>query len=328
MFNKTVVIMLCVVVSWGYCTSYAQDNSSMQTKIVVNVNNGTHNGDSVTGDTVIVNIYKNENVVDTLTGIVNDENVAIFENISPDDDIRVVAACEHQGVRFQGVVIALEDSQLTHNVSVDVYDVSTDKSKLTASTHHVIIKRKETQLVVHEYLYLENNSDTAVGSTVSQDGERAAVVQLFLPRGYSQFHAISYFVPELLNFTPDSVEDPMAVAPGQYDMHLSYVLDIKSKELKFEKKLSLVTSDLIVFTALPGVQVKGLGEPVDFAMADGMVGQYYPIGSQNPGDLVTFELIGLPVIKTDYSWVVLAFVFAFVLIVVLLRLKKSKPVNS
>ena len=152
----------------------------------------------------------------------------------------------------------------------------------------------------------------AIRSDERDRNDKPIALKIMLPSGYKNFRSSKYFITDALVFTDEGFYDTMAIAPGEYDIQFSYVLDIDAEAMEISKKFSLPTDDLILFVALPSAEAQGLGPSNEFTLADGKESQYYSLGSQKRGEELKFQLVGFEMPKTDRSWIIIAAVFGFV----------------
>ena len=303
----------------------AQDDVTgrLTATLMVAVVNGTPGGRSTVGDPVTVEIYKNEKLIDTLKSRVNEESNVIFEGLPLGETLLVVASCNHDKVVFQGHPVAMKASKTSVTTRVSVYDVSPDDSKLSVTTHHIIIKHRENYLFVSEYMRIKNSSHMAIRSDKRDNNNKPIALKIMLPSGYKNFQSLRYFFADALVFTDEGFYDTMAIAPGEYDVQFSYTLDIDAETMDFSKKVSLPTDSLIVLIAMPYVEAKGLGPSSEFTMANGKSSEYYPMGSLKRGEKVRFQLAGFELPKPDRSWIIIAIVFGLIAVLVMRRLLRK-----
>ena len=294
--------------------------TSPTTVLVVMVANGTPNGASTVDDPVTVDIYRENELIDTLQGRVGPEGNTVFPKVPVGQHLVAAVVCKHQKVAFEGQAIPLNPSRGHLIARVQVYDVSSDNAELSVSTHHIIIKPAAGSVLVSEYMRLTNSANRAISAGPRDDSGKPAVLTVMLPPGHKNFQTASYFHRDALVFTQDGFYDTMAVAPGKYHVQFSYTLDITDETMEFVKRFSLATNDLILFIAIPDAQAIGVGSPTQFTLSDGMASDYYSLGPQKPGEELRFQLAGLKVPRIDRSWLIMAVVFGCVGMLVIWRM--------
>ena len=107
-----------------------------QTVLTVEVVNGTVNGDPVTGDEVIVQVYERGELLRTLEGKVAADGKAVFESVPAGDKIVALARSKHNDMMFTGSPVAIKLTEDGYLARVQVFDASNDTSGLSVQTHH------------------------------------------------------------------------------------------------------------------------------------------------------------------------------------------------
>lgn len=296
------------------------------TVLTVQVVNGTANGSPVEGDEVVVELYRREGLADSLTARVGADGTAVFDTMPTELPAQAVARVKHQDMMFRGgpVVLPADGGDIT--ASVQVYDVSDDTGLLSVGTHHVNIAVRNGSLTFAEYMQLWNKSDVAVCGARRDDRGKPMVLEIDLPDGFKDLTATGYLVPTALVVTDTGFYDTLATPPGEHHVRFSYNLDVKRGTTEITRVIGLPTSELTVFwEGLPG-KIKGLGEP-DGKLVDsqGRPVEYYLRPDLKAGDVVTLQVSGLRAGRSqDRTWLILAVVFAAVMIIAVLKVRKPK----
>jgi hypothetical protein len=321
-------ILLAAITLVHVCAS-AAENAPVQSKpleLLVQVLHGTPNGHPVTGEPVVVEIYRHGELVDTLQGQLGNDNKVLLENVPSGDHLTAVAYVMHEGMRFVGRPIALRPEDEPVTTIVQVFDVSHENSKLSAKTHHLIVERRGRSLDVTEFLQITNPSDLAITSNEKDGQGRAKVFKIPLPKGYRNFNSSSYLAPEALGFTEQGFYDTMATPPGDHEVVFSYTLDIKSDTMDVTKQISLPTANFVLFVQSLGQEVRGLGEADGhMVMGNGTSAEYYTLNDLPRGAKVAFTIVGLGTGSAgSASWMVLAVIFGAIIAVALFRLRSAR----
>ncbi len=300
-----------------------------QARLTVEVTNSTAQGASVVGDEVTLEIYQGHEPANSLQAKVGADGKAVFENVPTGQDMAAVPRAKHQNMAFHGVPLALSPGSQGLSASVQVFDVSTETSKLSVGTHHVMVAVREGALEFTEYLQLNNSSDRAITGAQRDDQSRPIVIAVKLPEGFRDLTASSYFEQPALVITGDGFYDTMAVPPGEHQATFSYKIAIERGEVMIAKEVTLPTAELTVFWEHGQGRLEGLGEPAGrLTNAAGVPLEYYQRDDLKPGARIAFQLAGFAVKKSDsYTWILLAVVFAVLVVVALLRLR-SRPAQA
>ena len=320
------LLLIIIAVFFSTICFAAQDSNAVLT---VKVQNGTKNGADISGDEVIVNVYHHEELLQTFEGKVGSDGKAVFPGVPTEAHSTAVASVKHQEMMFSSKAVRLTVGRDTVNAAVHVFDVSSDRSKLSVLTHHFIIKVQDNALEITEYVQIENSSGMAI---TSEDvaGKQKYSLEMLLPKGFEDLKFLNYFQQNAIVETEDGFYDAMAIPPGQYHPAFSYLLEIDSESMDITKKLSLPTSNFVVFAEIGQAQLKGLGEPDNKAAgAGGNSVDYYKIKNISPGDQIEFQITGFNVSKFDRSeWIVSGLAFAVVIILVLFRMLQTKRTSK
>ncbi|MHC4645985.1 MAG: hypothetical protein ACYTBJ_10805 [Planctomycetota bacterium] len=306
----------------------AQDTAAdaNQLLLTVNVTNGTRDGQTVAGDRIALAVYEHGELVSTFNGEVGPDGAATFEGMRSGEHAVAVAAVFHQTMSFSSDNIMLKPGTRQVNAQVRVFDVSYENSRLSVTTHHLIIKPTDTSLLLTEFIELVNPLDMAITSSQRDEHGKAVVLNVPLPRGFRNFSSSGYFVQQALVFTEEGFYDTMGVPPGSHQIIFSYTLDMTSGKIDITRRLSLPTDNFVLFSQLGRGKIEGLGdEDGQMVMTDGTLGEYYNLGSLRAGAKVRFRVAGLHTVGGDkVSWIILALVFGAITIVAFFRLWLTK----
>lgn len=317
------------MISSVFMTSYLVGqtvDSQTKTTLTIEVTNRTANGTATENDEVLVTIYQQGKQIDTLKGNVDSQGKAVFENVPTGSDCAALPNVKHRDMMFNGHPIALIPGQTEFNGHVEVFEVSTDKSKLSVITHHFIIKLQADSLGIIEYMRLENSSDMAIISGQKDENNRNKVIEVILPKGFKDLIFLRYFQENASVISKSGFYDTMAIPPGQFDAEFSYSLPIDSETIDITKTISLPTSDFMLFSLLGKGRVKGLGDSKgQINLADGSSAEYFNLPAIKTGQQIKFQLIGLNVNKSNRQiLIVLIAVFALMALLVIRRLISQK----
>ena len=298
-------------------------------ELAVQVISGTADGGAVTDDEVVVQIFEGRHLLHTFNARADAEGKAVFENVPEGEHLTAVARARHQNMMFAGQPVSLRPAEDGHVASVQVFDVSTDKSKLLVETHHLILKALPGALEVTEYMQLKNSCDKAISSSERDDQNRTIVLDVKLPRRFKNLRSFSYFEDDALVITEKGFYDIMAVPPGEQHITFSYTLDVRSEVMDFAKTISLPTSEFVLFATLGRANIQGLDRTTEQATrSNGEAMQYYELDNLAPGEEIAFQLEGLDTGSSGLlTWIILGFVLGAVIILTALRLRREKETD-
>ena len=98
-------------------------DTQKQTTLIINVTNSTANGTATVNDEVLVNIFEQRKLIQTLNGSVDSQGKAVFENVPTGNNITALPRVKHQDMMFNGHPVALTSGQTVFNSHVEVYEV-------------------------------------------------------------------------------------------------------------------------------------------------------------------------------------------------------------
>jgi hypothetical protein len=316
-------VLIALFLAWMPAAAWAQ------ARLTVEVKNRTASGATVADDEVVLQVYKGQEQIESLQGKAGTDGKAVFEKVPTGPGMAAVATAKHQNMAFRSEPVSLSSAAGEFSASVQVFDVSTDTSKLSVGVHHIMVAARGAALEFTEYMQLNNPSDMAITSAKRDAQGRPAVIEVKLPQGFRDLSASGYLEPDAVVVTPDGFYDTMAVPPGEHQVTFSYKVGIDRGTMRIVKEITLPTAELMLFWQHGQGKLEGLGEPNDrLANADGMPMEYYRRSALKPGDRIAFQLSGFNTKKSDsYTWIVLGVVFAALVAIALWRLR-PKPVRS
>jgi len=300
-----------------------------QARLTVEVKNHTANGATVAGDEVVLQVYRGQEQIESLRANAGADGKAVFEKVLTGPSMAAVATAKHQNMAFRSEPVSLNPATGEFSVGVQVFDVSTDTSKLSVGVHHIMVAVRGAALELTEYMQLSNASDKAITSAKRDQQDRPFVIEVKLPQGFRDLTSSGYLEPQALVVTPDGFYDTMAVPPGEHQVTFSYKVGIDRGAVKIVKEITLPTAELMLFWEHGRGRLEGLGEPNNrLANADGVPMEYYRRSALKPGDQIAFQLSGFNAKKSEsYTWIVLGVVFAALVTIAFWRLR-PKAVGS
>ena len=301
------------------------DSRVVAATLVVEVSNGTVGGSAIADDAVMLQVFRQQELQRVLEATLSESGRAVFEGVSAGPSMVAVARVKHQDMAFQSRPVSLASPENEYSVSVQVFDVSSETSELSVGTHHIMLSVQGTALEITEYMQLENGSDMAIRGSKRDSQGRPIVIEIALPRGVTNLTPLAYFERDALVDTETGFYDTMAVPPGEHHVRFSYRIDIARSATAIDKRISLPTSELIVFWQTGQGEVTGLGEPDErLTNAQGTPVEYYRRHDLRVGDQIAFRISGFNVKLSDKAtWIVLAFAFALIITLALWRLRSG-----
>lgn len=302
------------------------ENKSLTT-LTVEVVNKTENGTPVENDEVILQIFQYQQLYSTLEGNTSENGKAVFENVPAGAQFIALPRAKHKEMMFTGQAVKLDPTQDKLDAQVEVFDVSTDKSKLSVQTHHLIIKASpETKVLeITELMQIVNSSDMAISSNERDEQGNSIVLNIMLPKGFSNLQWSSYFEKNAIVVTKNGFYDVMAVPPGSYSATFSYTLDVTSSTMDIVKKISLPTANFMIF-AQGSAELRSRSDADKQTMnMNGVSMEYLKFTNLAPDEEISFQVAGLKVDKHNWiTWIVLTAVFVAMIIFAIVRSGTAK----
>lgn len=294
-----------------------------QARVTVAVTNGTAKGAPVKGDEITLLLYRGQDQIETRSARAGQDGKVIFENVPVGQGMAAVARAKHQNMAFNSQPVSLASASGEVSASVQVFDVSTDTSKLSVGMHHIMIAVRSASLEFKEFMQLNNPSDMAITGSQRDDQNRPIVIAVRLPKGFRDLTVSSYLEEEAMVVTAEGFYDTLAVPPGEHQVTFSYKLEIDRGPMSVIKEITLPTSELMIFWEQGQGRLEGLGEPTGrITNTEGAPVAYYLRANAKTGDQIAFQIAGFNVKDSDsYTWIALAVVFAAIVVIALLRLR-------
>ena len=120
--------------------------------VSVEVKNATPDGKVVVGDKVTLRVMNPEHEAESFQGEVGADGKAVFENVPVGAGFMARAQVKHSDMSFSSRMFQLDPSQTAFDTEVEVYEVSTDNSKLSAGVHQFIVKQADGSILITEYV--------------------------------------------------------------------------------------------------------------------------------------------------------------------------------
>ncbi len=294
---KKIVLILCI----GFLTcqgASAQTDSNVT--VTVKITNATPNGKDVTGDDVSLQLFHHNQEVGVLESKVNTEGNAVFTNVPVMPGFVARATAKHSNMTFNSPVLELIPLQTAFETKIDVYETSTDNSKLELGVHQIVIKKmSDKMLLITEYVQIVNSTGMAVTSEEKDESGRNKVIVFHLPDGFKNLTMTMYFVKNAIVETADGFYDTMATPPGKQLAAFSYTLDITADSMEIVRKISKPTKEFVVFSQLGAGNLQGAGTPAgEMTLPDGSPALYYSVSPCEKGSEVKLQLKGLATVQS------------------------------
>lgn len=241
----------------------------------------------------------------TLTAYVNGTQVEGFQTttdaagrfaftVPAAPDRTYVVNVKYRGGDYDSDPIAFRDGGTRRQVTLRVYEPTTDPAVLRVSVHHIIVDTAPGAVQVAELLVVTNATDrTFIGTTQRPDGKRETL-RLSLPPGATRVQYLEGLM-DCCAFVADGVlVDTMDVKPGMRQIAYSYLVPAAGRSARILRILEYPTDRVEVFgSAAARFQVEPLA-PQPAVQTD--QGAYVRFSGANlaAGDRIAVAVGGLP----------------------------------
>jgi hypothetical protein len=135
----------------------------------------------------------------------------------------------------------------------------------------------------------------------------------------------SYFHSDAAVVTESGFYDTMAIPPGRHHAVFSYTLAAGGTTMEIAKKITVPTTEVMIFAQLDGATVTGLGPSQGkMTLKDRTAADYYAV-SIGADNIVHFQIAGLPASNLAWIlWISGGLVCMGILAVVLVRGKAGR----
>lgn len=267
--------------------------------VTVKITNATPNGKDAAGDDVSLQVFQQNQEVGVFESKVGSDGKAVFTNVPVMPGFVARASTKHSNMMFSSRVLELIPGQADFEMEIEVYETTTDNSKLEIGSHQYVMKKMtDKMLLVTEYVELVNPTGMAVISTEQDEAGRKKVVSFLLPKGFENLTMMSYFEQNAIVEAEDGFYDIMATPPGKQLTAFSYTLDISGDSMEIVKKISMPTKEFVVFSQLGAGNLQGVGTPTgNMILSDGSPALYYVVSPCEKGREINLQLKGLSALK-------------------------------
>lgn len=222
-----------------------------------------------------------------------------FSGLAMPSNYAFYISVDYGNTTYNSEPIAPTADVKTYDLSMDIFDTTTDLSTLVADQVHIILDySKQDVIQVVEYYAIINPSD----KTVIPATKGEAVMTVTLPKGYTNLQFQDGALGERFIQTADGFGDTFPVPPSNDPVQLVFAFDLPySTNFDFVSpfSISVLSSEFLVSEGIkvqaPGIVDGGLQE----MESTGMKYQQYGLGSFKTGDTMKVNVSGTPVKTTS-----------------------------
>ncbi len=247
--------------------------------------NGTFDNEPVAQAEVTLFIISEEAAESSDSMFTDDQGTFAFQRLPEGSVFSWGLTVAYQGITYYSGPFKADDEGSPSPVVLPVYEKSTDSSKLTISSHHLIIEREEGGLHVQEMLFLKNEVPyTYVPEDVS-------ALEFLLPSGAHRISIADWLGKENVGVNGEAILLSIPIRPEGQEVSFSYDLTADDGLYALQRAIDLQTKqfDLFLGIAEAGVSSDSLerNEPTNIR---GVEYQHFTARDLAQGDSVTIDI--------------------------------------
>ncbi len=259
---------------------------------VQNLTGGT--ASPVAGQTVTLTTYVNNAEVAEATTTTDARGRFAF-TVPADPARTYVANVKYKGGDYDSLPVTFTAEERTREVTLRVYEPTTDLSTIRVNVHHVIVEPGEGLVRVTELMVFANPTDrTYIGATVRQDGKRETL-RFRLPDGAADVSYLEGLMECCVFTAPGGFVDTMDVKPGTREIGFSYTVPSRGGRATVVRTLDFPTDVVEVFGG-PAARLTAAGPLTAQAPVTTEQGTYSRFSAKTlaRGTRISLSLSGLP----------------------------------
>ncbi|MDQ7848809.1 MAG: hypothetical protein RB148_00825, partial [Armatimonadota bacterium] len=198
------------------------------------------------GQTVTLTTYSGSAEVDRATATTDAGGRFTF-TVAADPARTYMVNVKYRGGDYDSLPVRFKAGERAREVTLRVYEPTTDSSIIRVNVHHVIVEPGEGLVRVTELLVFVNPTDrTYIGATVRQDGKRETL-RFRLPHGAAEVSYLEGLMECCVFPTPGGFVDTMDVKPGAREIGFSYTVPSRAGGATVVRTLDYPTDLVEVF---------------------------------------------------------------------------------
>ena len=285
------LLLTMVAVALTATQAFAADGGTIEGKVV----NRSANGGSVADVEVTLTTYFGQTERNKATTKTDAEGSFRFTGLDTSANYNYEAATTYQKGDYSAPGVSFSGSGETQQVTLEVYDSTTDESVIKATAKHYVVTPNNGQLEVTEILVLNNSSDrTYVGSReISPDQRVTSTYEP--PAGAKEVNYGDGLMSCCVVKDGAGFVDTMAINPGESQKIYTYKLPYDGTSLSFGTKILQPTDRVQFLVPSTGItaSVSGLSNHGSQAI-QGVAYQVFSGENLSPETTLQVDLQGLP----------------------------------
>lgn len=210
---------------------------SAPTSVAGHVVNHTKGGGALSGVTVTLREYQNQQFQSQLQTTTDSSGAYHFDSLSADPSVQYLPVVQYQNVTYTGDAVRLADAQsnAAHD-DVVVYDTTTQDPGLRYENATLVlggVVQATQHLTFLELLTLDNPSDRTYVPTASAQGMATNLVRFSLPAGVDDIGVESGLDSASLIQVDRGLASTLPVAPGSHTISFSFAVPYTASTFSF-----------------------------------------------------------------------------------------------
>lgn len=281
----------------------------------------------VAGQEVKLTAYVNNAEADWKT-ITTDPQGRFSFAVPTTSDRSYVVNVKYKGGDYDSAPITFKPGESRKQVTMRVYEPTTDPSILRVNVHHMIVEVGQGMVQVAELMVFTNPTDrTYIGAVERADGKRETL-RLTLPKGAANVQYMEGLMDCCVFAAPGGLVDTMDVKPGMREIAYSYTIPYARRDLTIGRLLDYPTDRVEVFgSAASQLRVTPL-EAMPPVQTDQGTYTRFSSASLNPSAEVAISLSGLPLASSNTRRVALAAFAGIIAAALAYPLLRRRPAPS
>jgi hypothetical protein len=302
MIRRVSLLLLALLLAAGLAApAMAQDgNGAIAGQLV----NGTPGGGNVAGQKAIMVTYLNDAPLEPTAVTQTDADGRFaFSGLATGPEYSYNVLATFEGVEYfsdlpAGERLSFGAGETALDITIPVYDSSTDNTRILVMLSHVIVYDQEDSVLVREY-YVVVNSDNR--TFIGREGD-PGVLRFSLPGDAAGFQ-LTYgpAAGEVVNVA-GGFWDTRPVRPGGNEVGYGYTLGLESGQLDLSRPINYPAVRLDVLVPQGSLEVTGDQLVPDESMTiSGSIFSHYSAEDLVPGQVLTI-LVGAPSSSSGGIW--------------------------
>jgi hypothetical protein len=291
------VFALPIIFILAFCLAtvhtLAQDQGVIEGQVV----NGTANGGSVEGLTVILRVFADMEEQPFQTTTTDAEGRFHFEGLITEANHVYTLRLDYQGVEYGSDLLTFSEGETILSVPIQVYESTESDEVVSIERAHIFVEFEKDKLLLGEMYIFSNSSDRIyIGVEEVAEGQRGTL-SLFLPTGAQGLTFEDGELGQRFFETDRGFVDTWPLPPGQASGQLifSYFLPYDPSGYDLTREIPYPLKAINVLVAEVGVDVTS--DQLTLEGSRGMQGQsYLNLSGQNlnKGERITLHFSGSP----------------------------------